>query len=200
MLVISGVLVAFWFSCTMNSDCHLEIKCPVLGPPGGRRLGCFCDLSVFGAGTGLYPSLNCEGGGNMRSSYSLTICLTILHCLGIVSLVLGAGTGLYPSLNCGGGGNMRSSYLLTICLILLLDLGTGFLIVSLVQGAGIGLKVLGGRTGLESLSTITIFGFLAFYCSFLTIWMSSALLSFSRSLLFISIILDISKFIPYLNI
>ena len=79
----------------------------------------------------------------MRSSYSLTICLTILRCLGtgflIVSLVLGAGTGLHPSLNCGGGGNMRSLYSLIICLTLLLGLGTSFLIVSLAAGAGIGL-------------------------------------------------------------
>ena len=93
---------AFWFSCTMSSDCHHEMKCPVFGPPGGRRLGCFCDLSVLGAGTGLYPSLNCGGGSNMRSSYSLTICLTILRCLCtgflIVLLVPGAGTGLWPSL------------------------------------------------------------------------------------------------------
>ena len=79
----------------------------------------------------------------MRSSYSLTICLTILRCLGtgflIVSLVLGAGTGLYPSLNCWDGGNMRSSYSLTICLTLLLGLDTSFFIVSLVLGAEIGL-------------------------------------------------------------
>ena len=46
---------AFWFSCTMSSDCRLEMKCAVFGPPGGRRLGRFCDLSVLG----LYPSLNC---------------------------------------------------------------------------------------------------------------------------------------------
>ena len=26
---------AFWFSCTMSSDCRLEMKCPVFGPPGG---------------------------------------------------------------------------------------------------------------------------------------------------------------------
>ena len=96
-----GLLIgfcAFWFSCTMSCDCRLEMKCPGFGPPGGRRLGCFCDLSVLGAGTGLYPSLNCGGDGNMRSSYSLTICLTLLLGLGtgflIVSLALGAGIGL----------------------------------------------------------------------------------------------------------
>ena len=131
---------SFWFYCTMSSDCRLKMNCLVFGPPEVRRLGCFCDLSVLGARTGLYLSLNLGGGcGNMRFSYLLSICLTILRCLGtgflILSLVLGAGTGLYPSQNCGGGGNMRYSYSLTICLTLSLGLGTGFLIVSLALEA-----------------------------------------------------------------
>ena len=46
----------------------------------------------------------------IMSSYSLTICLTLLRGLGMGFLILvrGAGIGLYASLNCSGGWIMSS--------------------------------------------------------------------------------------------
>ena len=52
-----------------------------------------------GAGVGLQSSLNSNGGGMMLSSYSWTICLTLLRGVGIsrstIFLVRGAGVGLF---------------------------------------------------------------------------------------------------------
>ena len=63
------------------------------------------DLPIFG--NGLYVSLNCSGGSIM-SSYSLTICLTLLRVTGFGFTlshfpVLGGGIGLYVSLYYSGG-------------------------------------------------------------------------------------------------
>ena len=92
---------------------------------------------VLGGGVGLYPSRNCSGG-NMMFSYSLTICLILLHGKLSHFPVLGFGIGLYPSRNCSGG-NMMFSYSLTICLILLSGTGLGFTLSHFpVLGGGIG--------------------------------------------------------------
>ena len=72
---------------------------------GFRSAMCCCIGGGSGPRIRLYSSLNCGGSGNMRSSYSLTICLTLLRGLGtgVLILVRGAGIGLYVSLNCSGG-------------------------------------------------------------------------------------------------
>ena len=62
------------------------------------------------------------------SSYSLTICLTLLRGTGFSFTlshfpVLAGGIGLYPSRNCSSGGNMMPSCSLTICLTLLRGIG-----------------------------------------------------------------------------
>ena len=72
------------------------------------------------------------------SSYSLTICLTLLRRTGLGFTlshfpVLGGGIGLYPSRNCSGGGNMMSS------LTLFRRTGLGFTLSHFpVLGDGVG--------------------------------------------------------------
>ena len=85
-----------------GSSCSLFGGDGLIGFGSLRAFCIWSGLSVLDFGIGLYPSLNCGGGGNMRSLYSLTICLTLLRGLGkgLLILVRGAGIGLYASLNC----------------------------------------------------------------------------------------------------
>ena len=76
------------------SSIPYDFACPLRAWFSSFILGIWSGLPVLGFGIGLYPSWNCSGGGNMRSS------LTLLRGMGLSFTlshfpVLGGGVGFF---------------------------------------------------------------------------------------------------------